>query len=118
MRFEGPELGDWEVDIGHFIQHRFVTDSIIITVVINFLCRILDEGVCEMRCTLNIDANVLRVSRGYKYVVYSPIMVVQNDCFEYLHSFAGRTSRYRNPNRCLKINRATLLNSMLACRFM
>lgn len=57
-----------------------------------------------MTCTLTIDADFLKVPRAYKYVVYSPKMVEQDDCFEYLHSFAGRTHEYRDPNRCLKIN--------------
>ena len=69
--------------------------------------RELEEGVVEMICTLNIDANMLNSIWGYKYVVYSPKMVRGDDCFEYLHSFAG-WSPYSDPNRCLKINRAEL----------
>ena len=60
-----------------------------------------------MVCTLNIDANLLNTARGYKYVVYSPKMVHKDDCFEFLHTFAGRYYD-RNPNRCLKINQANL----------
>ena len=73
--------------------------------------REVDEGVFEMTCTLNMAADLLNNSFGYKYVVYSPKMVKENDCFEFLHSFAGRAPRYCNPNRCLKIDPA-LWNSM------
>ena len=57
----------------------------------------------EMICTLKIDANILNEIRGYKYVVYSPKMVQEDDCYEYLHSFVSDWS-YQNPNRCLKSN--------------
>ena len=72
----------------------------------------LGGGTCEMVCTLNIDKSLLNTTWGYKYVVYSPKMVNGNDCFEYLHSFDGYFSYEKDPNRCLKINRADL-NSKL-----
>lgn len=68
--------------------------------------RQLGEGVYEMTCTLIIDAEILKAPKAYKYVVYSPKMVKHDDCFEYLHSFAGQSHNYGNPNRCLKINHA------------
>ena len=74
-------------------------------------CRQLGDGTCEMVCTLNIDANLLSSTRGYKYVVYSPKMISGDDCFEYLHSFTGKYEK--NPNRCLKINRADLNSKFL-----
>ena len=58
-----------------------------------------------MVCTLKIDAIMLNSTRGYKYVVYSPKMVHDDDCYEYLHTFAGK---HGDPNRCLMINRADL----------
>ena len=73
--------------------------------------REVDEGVFEMTCTLNMAAELLNKPLGYKYVVYSPKMVKKSDCFEYLHSFAGRAPYDHNPNRCLQINPA-LWNSM------
>ena len=76
-------------------------------------CRQLGDGTCEMVCTLNIDANLLSSTWGYKYVVYSPKMISGDDCFEYLHSFAGKYSSEKNPNRCLKINRADLNSKFL-----
>ena len=60
-----------------------------------------------MTCTLNIAREALDRSRGYKYVVYSPKMTNQDDCYEYLHSFAGYLS-YSDPNRCLMVNKADL----------
>ena len=59
-----------------------------------------------MTCTLKIAVDILTTPMGYKYVVYSPKMAHENDCFEYLHSFVGKTPHYRNPNRCLIINPA------------
>ena len=60
-----------------------------------------------MVCTLNIDSNIISTKCGYKYVVYSPKMVKEDDCFEYLHTFAG-TYYDRDPNRCLEINQDDL----------
>ena len=82
--------------------------------------RELGDGTCEMVCALNIDANLLNSTRGYKYVVYSPKMVSGDDCFEYLHSFAGKHSYDKDPNRCLKINGADLNSRcmpMLLCTY-
>ena len=59
-----------------------------------------------MTCTLTVAADLLNKSLGYKYVVYSPKMVKESDCFEFLHSFVGRAPHFRNPNRCLWINPA------------
>jgi hypothetical protein len=89
MRFDGFTLGDWKVDVGNFEEHRK-----------------LDEGVYEMTCTLKIAMDILIAPIGYKYVVYSPKMTHENDCFEYLHSFSGKTRSHGNPNRCLIINPA------------
>ena len=68
--------------------------------------RQFQEGVLEMTCTVTIDANLLTYPLGYKYVVYSPRMLLEDDCFEYLHSFAGW--HHQNHNRCLKINPSDL----------
>ena len=59
-----------------------------------------------MTCTLVIDAEALKIPLGYKYVVYSPKMVKENDCFEFLHAYRGRDHRHSNPDRCLRIEPA------------
>ena len=59
-----------------------------------------DGNMCEMTCTLQIDANVLKKPLIYKYVIFSPKMVHKDDCYEFLHSFAGKGS---DPNRVLCI---------------
>ena len=62
-----------------------------------------------MTCTLNIAREVLDRTLEYKYVVYSPKMTNKDDCYEYLHSFAGYSySYYSDPNRCLMVNKADL----------
>ena len=58
-----------------------------------------------MTCTLNIAREILGRPWGYKYVVYSPKMTKEDDCYEYLHSFAGYGC---DPNRCLLIKQAYL----------
>ena len=65
-----------------------------------------------MTCTLKIAMDILTTPVGYKYVVYSPKMTHENDCFEYLHSFAGKTRSHGNPNRCLIINPANRRDGM------
>ena len=50
-----------------------------------------------MVCTLQIDAEILRYSIPYKYVIHSPVMENQDDCYEHLHGYRW------NPNRCLQI---------------
>ena len=62
-----------------------------------------------MTCTLKIAMDILTTPMGYKYVIYSPKMANENDCFEYLHSFVPR---YRNPNRCLIIHPADRRDGM------
>ena len=52
----------------------------------------------EMTCTLSINADLLEIPVPYKYVVYSPKMEKEDDCYEYLHGYGG------NPNRCLRIS--------------
>ena len=68
-----------------------------------------------MTCTLMIDVNLLNCAKGYKYVVYSPKMVQEDDCFEYLHSFAGSSYYDENPNRSLMINPSDLEGMSLLC---
>ena len=55
------------------------------------------SGWCEMTCTLQIDAAILKNPIPYKYVIYSPKMEHPDDCYEYFHAYSG------NPNRCLQI---------------
>ena len=54
-----------------------------------------------MTCELSFDASVLEGQQAipYKYVVYSPRMVEDNDCWEYLHG----VSSWGVANRCLEI---------------
>ena len=74
--------------------------------------RKLGEGVYEMTCTLKIAIDLLSDPKGYKYVVFSPKMVHEYDCFEYLHTFIGKSNRHQNPNRCLIINPADRRDGM------
>lgn len=62
-----------------------------------------DDGFCEMTCTLSIEAELLKGPVPYKYVIFSPKMIGEDDCYEFLHSFAGYIDP--DPNRCLYIDR-------------
>lgn len=75
------------------------------------LFRKVEENVYEMVCSLNINKSLVTNPRDYKYVVYSPKMECDDDCFEFLHTFAGRFYD-RNPNRCLRIE-----DSAADCKF-
>lgn len=55
-----------------------------------------------MTCTLKLQAELLKEPLAYKYVIFSPKMIGRDDCFEFLHSFAGIWAR--NFNRCLSID--------------
>ena len=65
------------------------------------IARELEDDLSEMICTLIIDADILKSPLAYKYVIFSPKMTKEHECFEFLHSFAGR---YEDPNRCLWIS--------------
>lgn len=65
-----------------------------------FNFRYLDEANFEMTCTLTIEATHLHVPLGYKYVVYSPRMGEEEDCFESLYY----TDTEDNQMRCLKVD--------------
>ena len=54
-----------------------------------------------MTCTLTIDTTILKSPLPYKYVVYSPRMTKEDDCFEHLYYYA---SGDRNLKRCLRID--------------
>ena len=60
--------------------------------------RALRDGYCEMTSTLNIDVEILEWNPllYYKYTVFSPKAVKEEDCYEYLHDYSGDT------NRCLR----------------
>ena len=63
-------------------------------------CRAIGDGWngwYEMTCTLDIDAEILKHPVAYKYIVYSPKMEKEDDCYEYLHGYWGIA------NRCLRI---------------
>ena len=62
-----------------------------------------EDGLCEMTCSLKIEADLLK-KLEYKYVIFSPKMHVEDDCYEFLHSFVENYNR--NPNRCLSISEA------------
>lgn len=66
-----------------------------------WFCRNLEDDVCEMKCTLAIDHEVLKAPLGYKYVIYSPKVTKCDDCYEKLHSLVDKRSD--DPNRCLWI---------------
>ena len=85
----------------------YILVSLVYSVPLLQFFRKFEEGVFEMTCTLNIDANLLKYPLGYKYVLYSPRVLQENDCFEYLHSFAGQW-HHQDPNRCLRINPSDL----------
>ena len=59
------------------------SDSLSIVIV----CRQFNEDV-EMVCTLKIstDTQTMNYPWRYKYVIYSPKMSIDNDCWEYVHS--------------------------------
>ena len=108
LRFEGHAFGNWKCNVGKFEEKRLVSYACGDFVMFYILYyRKLVEGVVEMTCTLNFNANLITVIRGYKYVIYSPKMIYEDDCYEYLHTFAG-TLYNTNPNRCLKIDQASL----------
>ena len=50
-----------------------------------------------MVCTLQIDAAILKYPIPYKYVIHSPKMEHQDDCYEYLQGYSW------DPNRCLQV---------------
>ena len=68
-----------------------------------FIYRSQEDGLCEMTCSLDIKADLLKML-DYKYVIFSPKMHIEDDCYEFLHSFV----RYNNhdPNRSLSISGA------------
>ena len=60
----------------------------------------------EMVCALKIDADVLKHPLGYKYVIFSPKMTKDDECYEKLHYF-----QYDDPNRCLQMSPQALRSS-------
>ena len=60
--------------------------------------RCLEDDLYEMICTLQIDAHLLQTPLAYKYVIFSPAMVEQDDCYEYLHFIANHCP---DANRCI-----------------
>ena len=73
-----------------------------------FNCRYLDAATFEMTCTLTIEATHLHVPLGYKYVVYSPRMREEEDCFESLYY----TDPEEDQIRCLKVDFKRVYESM------
>jgi len=75
--------------------------------------RNIDEIWFEMTCTLNIDADNLKHPVAYKYIVCSPKMEKEDDCYEYLHGYDG------NPNRCMRIpqNKFPKYGGMSVCLY-
>ena len=68
-----------------------------------FSSRLQDGGFCEMTCTLSIQAELLKKPLVYKYVIFSPKMEHKDDCYEFLHLFAGYVV-HSDPNRGLSID--------------
>lgn len=68
------------------------------------LLRYLNDDLCEMVCTLQIGAaQILKAPLAYKYVIFSPVMASEDDCYEYLHSLNEKVPSNPNLNRCLWI---------------
>jgi len=68
-----------------------------------------------MTCTLSIDADILKHPVAYKYIVCSPKMEKEDDCYEFLHGYGGIL------NRCLRIpqNRfSKLYGGMSICLYL
>ena len=66
-----------------------------------------------MTCTLNIAADLVGEVLKYKYVVYSPKVTHEDDCFECLPYISSGTN---DPNRCLMID-PDFLHGMLSCLY-
>ena len=66
-------------------------------------CRSKEDGSCEMICGLNIARDLLKAPIEYKYVIFSPKMKTEQDCYEFLHSFS---KMLQNSNRCISITGA------------
>ena len=59
----------------------------------------IEDGLYEMQCTLNIDIEVLKTSSvPYKYIIFSPLRQGKEK-FEFIHNSPG----YGITNRCLLI---------------
>jgi hypothetical protein len=85
MRFEGHDLGNWQQNIGHFVEKR---------------CN--DEGYSEMECTLVLAAELFKDPLVYKYVIYSPKVTKESEYYEKLHPFIYWPGT--DPNRCLVLS--------------
>ena len=89
MRFGNKRLGNWMKDIVFLEECEEHGES----------------GLVEMRCTLNFDVTILKLSKAipYKYLIYVPQKGVQptSNAYEYLHSAPSHGSSY--INRCLVI---------------
>ena len=70
----------------------------------------MDNGLFEMKCTLDIAHNLLQQPITYRYVVHTPRMVNDDDSYEYVHSFSDC-----NPSRYLLINWADFDGMLLIC---
>ena len=110
MRFEGSPLGEWKHNLGDFMDVRCAIYNnncpilICSDMYLFLIARDLEDDLSEMICTLIIDADILKSPLAYKYVIFSPKMTKEHQCFEFLHSFAGRSYPHENPNRCLRIS--------------
>ena len=107
IRFGHKKLDYWK-DCGTFKQIRYIHVYFILLIVIyfhNFTVIYSDfgNGMVEMTCTFDtFDKQLLKHPIPYKYVVNSPKMKHDNDCYEYLHAHAKGQTQY---NRCLHIPR-------------
>lgn len=61
-----------------------------------------------MTCTLQIQEELLTKHLEYKYVIFSPKVIGKDECYEFLHSFAGY--QYPDPNRYLHIDKTKCLH--------
>lgn len=103
IRFGHKDLGEWQHNTGVFMESRYMCVLVdnLQMYMSSFLSRHHHEDYHEMTCTLHIQEELLRNPLEYKYVIFSPRMTGKDDCYEFLHSFAGYLNR--NYNRCLSI---------------
>ncbi len=69
IRFGNTRLGEWEVDVGHFVPRYFLFTVILLHTYTVCSHRDIDDTMCEMTCKLKIDPVILKRCIPYKYVI-------------------------------------------------
>ena len=108
IQFGHRDLGEWQHNTGVFMEARYlrVLVGTLHMYTSSTLSSLRDDDYQEMTCTLNIQAELLKNPLEYKYVIFSPKMTGKDDCYEFLHAFAGMWAR--NFNRCLSVDQKSL----------